>query len=424
MEEVIKIEGGVRLNGTVRISGSKNSTVALIPAAVLGTEKVTIYGVPHISDVEALIELLEELGVKVTRPDEETLVIDPSEMQDVPLLGDAVQKLRASYYFMGALLGKYGQCMIKSPGGCYLGPRPIDLHIKGFEALGAKVSFPGDCTLLQAPKEGLKGARIFLDISSVGATINIMMAAVYAKGRTVIDNAAREPEIIDIATLLNKMGACIHGMGTSTLVIDGVETLKGCVHEIIPDRIEAATYILIAAAMADDMTITNVIPQHLEAITSKLEEIGINIDRDGDRIRVFNNDPAKPLKPTNITTKAYPGFATDVQQPFTALLTRSDGCSSVTEQIYVERFKHCGELNKMGANAFVKGPTAYISGPTPLHGTAVTATDLRCGAALVIAGLMADGVTEIHEIKHIDRGYDKLVEKLTALGAKIHREVI
>lgn len=424
MEEVIKIRGGRRLNGNVKISGSKNSTVALIPAAVLGSEKVTIYGVPQISDVEALVELLEELGVVVERPDEETLIIDPSTMQDVPLLSDAVQKLRASYYFMGALLGKYGRAMIKSPGGCYLGPRPIDLHIKGFEALGAKVSYPNNCTLLEAPKDGLKGARIFLDISSVGATINIMMAAVFAKGRTIIDNAAREPEIIDIATMLNKMGARIHGMGTSTLVIDGVEDLKGCMHEIIPDRIEAATYILIAAAMADDMTITNVIPQHLDAILSKLEEIGINLDSVGDTVHVYGNDPKQPLKATDITTKPYPGFATDVQQPFTSLLTRSEGCSSVTEEIYVERFKHCNELNKMGANIFVKGPSSYITGPTPLHGSVVTATDLRCGAALIIAGLMADGETEIHEIKHIDRGYDNLDSKLQALGADIRREFV
>lgn len=424
MEEVIKIRGGKRLNGTVTISGSKNSTVALIPAAALGSEKVTIYGVPQISDVEALVELLEELGVQVTRPDAETLIIDPSTMEDRPLVSAAVQKLRASYYFMGALLGKYGRAQIKNPGGCHLGPRPIDLHLKGFQALGASVDYADDCTVLVAPPEGLKGARIFLDISSVGATINIMMAAVFAKGRTVIENAAREPEIIDIATLLNKMGARIHGMGTSTLVIDGVESLKGCMHEIIPDRIEAATYILIGAAMADDMWIRNVIPQHLDAILSKLREIGVNYDFTGDSVHIYGNDHSKPFRPTDITTKPYPGFATDVQQPFTTLLTRSQGVSSVTEEIYVERFKHCPELEKMGADILVKIPSAYITGPTLLHGAKVTATDLRCGAALVIAGLMADGETEIHEIKHIDRGYDKLDAKLRALGADIRREFV
>lgn len=424
MEEVIKIRGGNRLNGTVRISGSKNATVALIPAAVLGSEPVTIYGVPRISDVSALIEMLKELNVHVEQKDDDTLIIDPRGMTNTPMVSSAVQKLRASYYFMGALLGKYGKVVIKMPGGCYLGPRPIDLHLKGFEALGAKTTYEDDCYKLEAPEDGLKGTRIFLDISSVGATINIMMAAVFAKGRTTIENAAREPEIIDIATMLNKMGARIHGMGTSTLVIDGVERLKGCMHEIIPDRIEAATYILIASAVAEDMKITNVIPQHLEAILIKLDDLGIKMDIGNDYVHVYGNDPKAELRPTEITTKPYPGFATDVQQPFTTLLTRARGQSHITEEIYVERFKHCYELNKMGANIDVRIPTGYINGPTPLHGAKVTATDLRCGAALVIAGLMADGETEIHEIKHIDRGYDNLDGKLKALGADIHREMV
>lgn len=424
MEEVIKIRGGSRLNGTVRISGSKNATVALIPAAVLGSKPVTIYGVPRISDVDALIEMLKELNVEVEQKDDDTLVINPEKMLNTPMTSDAVAKLRASYYFMGALLGKYGVCRIKMPGGCYLGPRPIDLHIKGFEALGAKVTYEDDCYLLEAPEDGLKGTRIFLDISSVGATINIMMAAVFSRGRTIIDNAAREPEIIDIATMLNKMGARIHGMGTSTLVIDGVEGLHGCAHEIIPDRIEAATYILIAAAIAEDMKVTNVIPQHLEAILSKLQEIGINMDIGPDFIHVYGNEADSVLRPTDITTKPYPGFATDVQQPFTVLLTRAQGQSHITEEIYVERFKHCAELNKMGADIQVSIPTGSINGPTRLHGAVVEATDLRCGAALVIAGLMADGETEIHEIKHIDRGYDNLDGKLLALGADIRREMV
>lgn len=422
MEEVIKIEGGHRLNGTVRISGSKNATVALIPACVLGNSPIKIFGVPQISDVDALIEILRDLGVEVTVEDEDTLVIDPSHMENRPVVSEAVHKLRASYYFMGALLGKYGYAKIMIPGGCYLGPRPIDLHIKGFEALGAKVRYEDDCYILEADE--LKGTRIFLDISSVGATINIMLAAVYAKGRTIIDNAAREPEIIDIATLLNNMGAKIHGMGTSTLVIDGVQELHGCIHEIIPDRIEAATYVLIAAAMAEDMVIENVIPKHLEAILSKLDEIGIQMDVGSDFVRVHDNDPDKELKPTEITTKPYPGFATDVQQPFTPLLTRARGQSVVTESIYVERFKHCYELNKMGANIHVRKPTGFIYGPTPLKGTVVRATDLRCGAALVIAALMAEGETEIHDIYHIDRGYDNLDGKLQALGAKIWRETV
>ena len=404
MEKVIKIEGGHHLNGTVRISGSKNATVALIPACVLGNEPVTIYGVPNISDVQSLIVLLNELGVYVEKRDEETLYIDPTHMENIPMVSKAVSKLRASYYFMGALLGKFGHAEIKMPGGCYLGPRPIDLHLKGFEALGANIQYENGCYILDAKE--LKGTNIFLDISSVGATINIMMAAVYAKGRTVIENAAREPEIIDIATLLNKMGARIHGMGTSTLVIDGVDYLKGCIHEIIPDRIEAATYVIMAAAMANDMRIENIIPQHLEAIVMKLQEVGINMEVGSDFIHVFKTD--KPLKRIEILTKPYPGFATDVQQPFTVLLTQCEGQSVVTETIYTERFKHCAELNKMGADIDVHTPSAFINGKTKLHGSKVTATDLRCGAGLVIAALMADGVTEIHDIYHIDRGYDNL----------------
>lgn len=420
MEKVIKIEGGHDLNGTVRISGSKNATVALIPACVLGNEPVTIYGVPNISDVQSLIVLLNELGVYVEKRDEETLYIDPTHMENIPMVSKAVSKLRASYYFMGALLGKFGHAEIKMPGGCYLGPRPIDLHLKGFEALGANIQYENGCYILDAKE--LKGTNIFLDISSVGATINIMMAAVYAKGRTVIENAAREPEIIDIATLLNKMGARIHGMGTSTLVIDGVEYLKGCIHEIIPDRIEAATYVIMAAAIANDMLIENIIPQHLEAIVMKLQEVGINMEVGSDFIHVFKTD--KPLKRTEILTKPYPGFATDVQQPFTVLLTQCEGQSVVTETIYTERFKHCAELNKMGADIDVHTPSAFINGKTKLHGSKVTATDLRCGAGLVIAALMADGVTEIHDIYHIDRGYDNLDGKLAHLGAKMWREEV
>ena len=420
MEKVIKIEGGHDLNGTVRISGSKNATVALIPACVLGNEPVTIYGVPNISDVQSLIVLLNELGVYVEKRDEETLYIDPTHMENIPMVSKAVSKLRASYYFMGALLGKFGHAEIKMPGGCYLGPRPIDLHLKGFEALGANIQYENGCYILDAKE--LKGTNIFLDISSVGATINIMMAAVYAKGRTVIENAAREPEIIDIATLLNKMGARIHGMGTSTLVIDGVDYLKGCIHEIIPDRIEAATYVIMAAAMANDMRIENIIPQHLEAIVMKLQEVGINMEVGSDFIHVFKTD--KPLKRIEILTKPYPGFATDVQQPFTVLLTQCEGQSVVTETIYTERFKHCAELNKMGAYIDVHTPSAFINGKTKLHGSKVTATDLRCGAGLVIAALMADGVTEIHDIYHIDRGYDNLDGKLAHLGAKMWREEV
>ena len=417
MEKVIKIEGGHHLNGTVRISGSKNATVALIPACVLGNEPVTIYGVPNISDVQSLIVLLNELGVYVEKRDEETLYIDPTHMENIPMVSKAVSKLRASYYFMGALLGKFGHAEIKMPGGCYLGPRPIDLHLKGFEALGADIQYENGCYILDAKE--LKGTNIFLDISSVGATINIMMAAVYAKGRTVIENAAREPEIIDIATLLNKMGARIHGMGTSTLVIDGVEYLKGCIHEIIPDRIEAGTFLIMAAAAGERVIIQNIIPQHLESLISKLKEMGVKMENVGDSIIVYGDN--KNFNAVDVRTQVYPGFATDLQQPLTALLTQANGQSQVIETIYPERFRHCEQLNKMGANIELDESMCYINGKTPLKGAKVEATDLRCGAALLIAGLIADGITEISNVYHIDRGYANIDQKLITLGAVIRR---
>ena len=341
-------------------------------------------------------------------------------MQNKPLVHDAVNKLRASYYFMGALLGKYGHVEIRMPGGCYLGPRPIDLHLKGFESLGATVTYDHGCYILDAPE--LVGNKIFLDISSVGATINIMMAAVHAKGKTVIENAAKEPEIIDVATLLNKMGANIRGAGTNMIIIEGVEKLNGCFHEIIPDRIEAASYIVMAAAAAEEVVVENIIPQHLESLLSKLDEIGVDMEVGIDSIRIRGS--LENLKATEIMTLPYPGFATDIQQPLTALLTQAQGQSVITETIYTERFKHCYELAKMGANINVMIPSSFINGATPLHGADVTATDLRCGACLVVAGLIADGVTTIRNIYHIERGYEHIDEKLTALGAKIWRETI
>lgn len=420
MENVIKIEGKHKLKGTVRISGSKNATVALIPAAILANGPVTVCGVPNISDVDSLSVLLQDLGVEVDIKSRDRIVIDPTNMENKPMIHDAVSKLRASYYFMGALLGKYGHAEIKMPGGCYLGPRPIDLHLKGFEALGATITYDHGAYILDAKE--LVGTKIFLDISSVGATINIMMAAVHASGRTTIENAAKEPEIIDVATLLNKMGARIRGAGTNVITVDGVDELNGCFHEIIPDRIEAATYIVIAAAAADDVMIENIIPQHLESLLSKLSEIGIKMDIKTDSVHVLGHDG--DLRPTDIKTLPYPGFATDVQQPLTTLLTQAHGQSIVTETIYTERFKHCNELNKMGANIQVMIPSSFINGPTMLSGADVCATDLRCGAALVVAGLIADGVTTIRDVYHIDRGYEDLDGKLSALGANIWREDI
>ena len=418
MEEVIKIEGGNKLNGTVRIGGSKNATVALIPASILANGPVTICGVPSISDVDSLSVLLRDLGVLVDVRSSDTIVIDPTKMENKPLVHDAVNKLRASYYFMGALLGKYGYVEIRMPGGCYLGPRPIDLHLKGFEALGATVKYDHGSYILEAKE--LIGNKIFLDIASVGATINIMMAAVHAKGRTTIENAAKEPEIIDVATLLNKMGAQIRGAGTNVITIDGVEELSGCFHEIIPDRIEAATYIVLAAAAAQKLVVENIIPHHLESLLSKLTEIGVDMEVDVDRVTIKGS--LENLRSTDIKTLPYPGFATDIQQPLTALLTQANGQSIVTETIYTERFKHCFELSKMGANIHVMTPSSFVNGPTPLSGAEVEATDLRCGACLVIAGLIADGVTTIRNIYHIERGYEHIIEKLTAIGAKIWRE--
>ncbi len=420
MKEVIRIEGGHKLNGSVKISGSKNATVALIPAAILAMNgPVTICGVPNISDVESLSVLLRELNVTVIQKSSDHIVIDTANMVNIPMDHPAVQKLRASYYFMGALLGKYGEVKMKMPGGCWLGPRPIDLHLKGFEALGATVDYAQGYYTIKAEK--LVGNKIYLDISSVGATINIMMAAVYAEGRTTIENAAKEPEIIDVATLLNKMGAQIRGAGTNVITIDGVKELNGCFHEIIPDRIEAGTFIIIAAAAAEKMTVENIIPQHLESLLSKLTEMGVQMAVDVDRVTITGGNK---IKGVDVKTLPYPGFATDLQQPLTTLMTQAEGSSKIIETIYVERFKHCQELQRLGANIEVGQATSNIIGPTALFGDRVTATDLRCGASLVIAGLIAEGTTEIQDVYHIDRGYEGLDDKLNALGAKITRALI
>lgn len=418
MHEVMKIEGGHMLEGEVTISGSKNATVALIPAAVLANGPVTIVGVPQIADVDSLSEILRLLNVEVKVLGPDHIIIDPTHMKNVDLDQDVVTKLRASYYFMGAILGKYGRVRIKMPGGCYLGPRPIDLHLKGFEALGANIHYDHGCYTIEAEK--LVGTKIFLDIASVGATINIMMAATYAEGRTTIENAAKEPEIIDVASLLTKMGATVRGAGTNVITIDGVNSMSGCFHEIIPDRIEAGTFIIIAAAAAKKMVVKNIIPQHLDALLSKLKEMGVKMKVDVDKVTITR--PGR-LKAVDITTRPYPGFATDLQQPLTSLLTQAEGESHIEETIYVERFKHCLELQRMGANIDLMNGSCLIKGPTPLYGEKVSATDLRCGAAMIVAGLMCDGVTEIKNTYHIDRGYADIDGKLTALGAKIWREM-
>lgn len=419
MAEFITIEGGHKLNGTVVVSGAKNATVALIPAIVLADGPVTVYGVPGISDVEALGVLLRELNCDVTI-NEDSLIVNPSNLKNKPLVGEAVDKLRASYYLMGALLGKCKKVEMKMPGGCFLGPRPIDLHIKGFEALGATVEYEDGTHIIKADK--LTGAKIYLDFASVGATINIMLAAVKAEGKTIIENAAKEPEIIDVVNLLTKMGAKIRGAGTDTITIEGVESLNGCNHDIIPDRIEAGTFLVIAAAAGEKVIVQNVIPQHLEAVISKLKEIGVQMEIVGDSVIVYGG--IENLKPADIRTQVYPGFATDLQQPVTALLTQANGKSQVVETIYPERFMHCEQLNLMGANIEQDESMAYINGRTKLTGSRVYATDLRCGAALIVAALMAEGVTEIGNVYHIDRGYENIDHKLVTLGARITRRQI
>ena len=413
MNELIKIRGNRLLNGEVTVSSCKNSAVAILPSVVLASEIVKLYGVPQIEDVKVLIKLLELLNVKVSGEADE-VTIDPTNIANIDLLDEDVMKLRASYYFMGALLGRFRHVRMFSPGGCNLGPRPIDLHLKGFEALGAKIKQEGN--IIEISADELIGDDIYLDFASVGATINIILAACFATGRTTIENAAKEPEIIDLSSMLNKMGAQIRGAGTSRITIDGISRMKGCIHDIIPDRIEAGTYIIAAAACGQDVTIKNVIPQHIEALLSKLEEMNVKLMQGSDFVRVLQSDD---LRAVDIITQPFPGFATDLQQPLTALLTKAKGDSHIEETIYVERFKHCNELNKMGANIEYTTGNSIIHGATPLTGNDIFATDLRCGASLVIAGLMAQGETNIHNAYHIYRGYDSIVNKLRALGADL-----
>lgn len=413
--EVYKIQGGTPLKGNIKVSGAKNSAVALIPASILADSPVTIEGLPEISDVHTLQNLLEDIGGSVDFQNG-TMTIDPSEMISMPLPNGNVKKLRASYYLMGAMLGKFKKAVIGLPGGCHLGPRPIDQHIKGFEALGAKVTNEHGAIYLRADE--LKGAKIYLDIVSVGATINIMLAAVLAKGKTVIENAAKEPEIIDVATLLSNMGANIKGAGTNVIRIEGVESLSGTRHTIIPDRIEAGTFMIMAAAAGDGVTIENVIPLHVEAVTAKLREMGVVVEEEEEKIFI---PKTKTLKAVDVKTLVYPGFPTDLQQPFCVLSTQADGASMLTDTIYSARFKQIDELRRMNASSKVEGRSAIIHGPTPLHAAKVKASDLRAGASLVIAGLIAEGETEIQGISHIERGYGGLIEKLQGLGATIKK---
>jgi len=409
------INGGKKLSGEVTINGAKNSTVALIPAAILADSPVILEGVPDIQDVHSLIDILNVMKVETTF-DGSTLTIDPTNIVSIPMPNGKIKSLRASYYFMGALLTKFGKGVVGLPGGCFLGPRPIDQHLKGFRALGASVDNEMGAMYLRTDEKGLVGTRMYLDVVSIGATINIMLAAVKAKGKTIIENAAREPEIIDVATLLNNMGAKVRGAGTDIIRIDGVDELHGCRHTIIPDRIEAGTYLALAGAVGTDITIKNVIVEHLEGLLAKMEEMGVPMEIGEDSIRIKE---AKNLKAVNVKTLPYPGFATDLQQPLTPLLLKATGTSLITDTIYPKRVKHIPELIRMGANARVESDMILIEGPNQLQGVEVEASDLRAGACLITAGLMAQGTTTITGVENILRGYDQIVGKLTALGADV-----
>ena len=415
MRKII-INGGKKLQGEVTVSGAKNSVVALIPAIILSDGVVTLDGVPSISDVDNLIEIIEVMGGSVKR-DGETLEIDPRGVKDMPMPFGKINSLRASYYFYGSLLGRYGQATVGLPGGCDLAPRPIDLHLKAFEAMGASISYEDESMRIATDAgQRIKGAHIYMDTVSVGATINTMLAAAKADGRTVIENAAREPEIIDVATLLNNMGARVRGAGTEVITIDGVESLHGTRHQVIPDRIEAGSYIAMAAAIGKGIKVKNVLYEHLESFIAKLEAMGVRMTVEEDAIFV---EEQGDLKPVDIKTSPYPGFATDLQQPMTPLLLKASGRGKIIDTIYEKRVNHVPELARMGADIQVLGGQIVYNGPTQLSGVPVKASDLRAGAALVTAGLMAEGQTEITNIEFILRGYSNIIEKLSDLGADI-----
>lgn len=410
------IKGGNPLKGKIRVSGAKNAAVAVIPAALLAEGDVIIENLPMIKDVYNYCHILNKMGVSLEISENGTVTLfnGKKNLSEPPC--DLVKKFRASYYLLGVLLAKYGEAQVTLPGGCDIGSRPIDQHIKGFEAMGAHVEI--EHGLVKAKAEKLVGAQIYLDVVSVGATINIMLAAVRAQGTTVIENAAKEPHIVDVANFLNAMGANVKGAGTDVIKIRGVDKLHGCIHTVIPDQIEAGTFMISAAATRGDVLIENVITKHLDPITAKLIEAGAQIEENGDYIRVsFKRRP----KAVNVKTLPYPGFPTDLQQPMTAFLSTAEGTSIITETIWENRFKHVDELKRMGAKIKVEGRSAVIEGVESLSGASVQATDLRGGAAMIVAGLMAEGRTDIYDIYHIDRGYQYIEEKYKQLGANISR---
>jgi len=408
------INGGKKLKGEIKISGAKNSAVALIPAALLCDDTVKLTNVPNISDVDALEEILLFLDAKIDRNKNNEVTIYSSEINNRPIKEDLAKKLRASYYFMGALLGKYKHVEMSFPGGCSIGKRPIDLHLKGFKALGAKISGDDENIILDAKK--LKGADIYLDFASVGATINIMLAAVRAEGTTIIKNAAKEPEIKNIAELLKKMGAKITGAGTDTITITGVEHLHSCEHEVLPDRIEAGTYIILGAACAEKLKVTNIVPKHIDSLLEKLKEMNVNFKVGKDYVEIKESND---LKATEIITLVYPGFPTDLQQVLASLMLKAEGTSTIEETIWENRFLNLYELIKMGAKIEVNGSKAYITGPTKLRSAEINATDLRAGAGLIVAALQVKGKTIINNANYVLRGYEDIVNKLRNIGADI-----
>ena len=419
MKEKIVIRGGKPLRGSVDVSGGKNAAVAILPAALLSDGICEIENLPNIVDVHLLSDAFSNMGAKTCFKNK-TMTIDPSGIKDHIVNNEAVRQMRASYYLLGVLLGKFGKAEVCLPGGCAIGLRPIDQHIKGLTALGASVVTEHGMLKAQA-KNGLFGTDIYLDIVSVGATINIMLAAVRAKGKTTIVNAAKEPHVVDVANFLNCMGAKVMGAGTDIIRIVGVEKLHGCNYSIIPDQIETGTMMIAAAATRGDLTLTNVIPTHMEALSAKLMEMGVNVEEGDDTIRVTCTQRPRHV---NIKTLPYPGFPTDLQQPATVLLSTAEGTSVIVENIFESRFKHINEIRRMGANVSIDGRVCVVEGVERLTGAPVRATDLRAGAALIVAGLMAEGQTEITGVKYIDRGYDHIEDKLKRLGADIHREQI
>ena len=416
MEKLV-IQGGKPLNGSVRVSGAKNAVLPIIAASMLATSESVLTEIPKLDDVHTVCEVVASLGARVEHPAKDALIIDAHELTSTTAPYDLVRRMRASFLVMGPLLARKGHARISLPGGCSIGARPIDLHLKAFEAMGATINLENG-NIEASVEDGLKGAQIYLDFPSVGATENILMAASLADGKTVLENAAEEPEIVDLATYLNSMGANIRGAGTNIIRIEGVKELHGASHAVIPDRIEAGTFMIGAAMTGGNVYVENALSEHLKPLVAKLKEIGATVEEDIDGIRVIGN---RPLRPADIKTLPYPGFPTDMQAQFMALTTICEGTSVVTETVFENRFMHVDEFRRMGAKIRIEGRSAIVEGVPSLKGADVNATDLRCGAALVLAGLVAEGQTTIGHLYHIDRGYDNLVDKLQRLGADVGR---